>query len=323
MSARLSVVIPLLNEEENLAALLPRVFAVLDGIPGGPHQLVVVDDGSTDATPTLLDAAAAREPRLVVVHLSRNFGHQIAISAGLDHTNGDWVAVLDGDLQDPPEALPQLLAKAREGFDVVYAQRVERKEGVLLRACYFLAYRLIAMVSETAIPLDSGDFGLMSRRVVDAIRSSGERHRFVRGLRAWVGFPQAAIAVERHERQAGTPKYTIAKLLRLTFDGLLGFSSAPLRAAMILGAGAIGVAGCYLAYALWARLATGRVPSGFTALLAVTVFLSGVQFVVLGLIGEYVGRIYEQVKARPLYVVARVESTGSAKGSPDNLGPPR
>jgi dolichol-phosphate mannosyltransferase len=307
MSSRLSVVIPVLNEEEIVPELVRRVIAVLDELPGGPHELVIVNDGSTDATAEQLDQAAARDPRLVIVHLSRNFGHQIAISAGLDHTSGDWVAILDGDLQDPPEVLPGLLQKAAEGFDVVYARRVRRKEGIVLRVCYFIAYRLIAALSDTAIPLDSGDFGLMSRRVVDAIRASPEHHRFVRGLRAWVGFRQVAVEVERHERAAGAPKYTVRKLMKLTLDGLLAFSTAPLRATMLLGLLALCLAAGYLGYALWARLATGQVPSGFTALLAAVVGLSGVQFLVLGLVGEYVGRIYEQVKGRPLYVVARVE----------------
>jgi dolichol-phosphate mannosyltransferase len=308
---RVSAVVPVFNEQELVEELLDRMLAMLGALPGGPHELVVVDDGSTDATPRLLDERAARESRLRVVHLSRNFGHQAALAAGLDHAAGDWIAVLDGDLQDPPEEVPRLLEKAAAGYDVVYARRVLRKETWLLRLCYSLSYRLIAALSKTAIPLDAGDFAVMSRRVVAAVRAAPEQQPYLRGLRAWVGFRQVGLDVERHERSRGRSKYSFGRLLQLLFDGLFGFSVAPLRAATVLGCGTILLSGIYLAYALAVRLFLGEAPRGFTALIAAIVFLAGVQLVFLGLIGEYVGRTFEQVKGRAVYVVERVTGGGT------------
>jgi glycosyltransferase involved in cell wall biosynthesis len=309
--SRVSAVVPVFNEEELVDELMNRMFAVLDGLPHGPHELVVVDDGSTDGTPRLLDERAAGESRLRVVHLSRNFGHQAALTAGLDHARGDWIAVLDGDLQDPPEAVPALLAKAAEGYDVVFARRVLRKESWLLRLCYTLSYRMIAALSSTPIPLDAGDFAVMSRRVVAAMRAAPEHQPYLRGLRAWTGFRQIGLDVERHERRRGTSKYSFGKLLQLLFDGLFGFSVAPLRAAAVCGCGTIVVSGLYLAYALAVRLFLDQPPRGFTSLIAAIVFLAGVQLVFLGLIGEYVGRVFEQVKGRAVYVVDRVVGGGA------------
>ncbi len=303
---RLSVAIPLWNEEEVLPELLERLGGVLDALPGGPHEIVLVDDGSTDGTRRLLAAAAAADPRLVVVELSRNFGHQIALTAALDHTSGDAVVVMDGDLQDPPEAIPDFLDLHRGGYDVVYARRVRRKESRWLRACYFLFYRAIALLANLRLPLDSGDFALLSRRVVDELKGLPEHHRYLRGLRTWVGFRQTGIDIERAERGAGTPKYTFFRLLRLAFDGVFSFSVVPLRLASFLGLGAVTATAAYALYAVYARLVLEQSPSGFTALIVAIVFLSGVQLLVLGVLGEYVARTYEESKRRPHYVVQRV-----------------
>jgi polyisoprenyl-phosphate glycosyltransferase len=301
-----SVAIPVYNEAQVLPSLLSRLRTVLDAIPGGPHQMVFVDDGSSDTTVEVLEAEARRDPRILVVALSRNFGHQTALTAALDHVAGDVTVVMDADLQDPPEALPSFLEEHARGFDVVYARRVDRKEGILLRLSYFFFYRLIARMSALDLPLDAGDFGLMSRRVVEQLRRAPEHHRYLRGLRRWVGFRQTGVIVERSARAAGTSKYTPAKLLKLALDGIFAFSIVPLRAAALLGAFAVVTSSLFALYSLYAKLVLDQSPRGFTALVLVVTFLSGLQLLFLGLIGEYLGRVYEEVKGRPLYIVDRV-----------------
>jgi polyisoprenyl-phosphate glycosyltransferase len=303
---RLSVAIPLHNEESVLPELLRRMHAVLDALPGGPHELLFVDDGSTDRTVSLVQEAAERDPRIVLVILSRNFGHQAALSAALDHVTGDAVIVMDGDLQDIPEAIPSLVQKFHEGFDVVYAQRIGRKEAWPLRLCYFVFYRLMAKLSDLRLPLDTGDFGLMSRRVVDEIRRLPEHHRYLRGLRTWVGYRQTGIPIERSERHSGKSKYGFFRLLKLASDGIFAFSIVPIRAAAMLGAIAVGGSMLFGLYAVLAKFAFHKSPQGFTALLLLITFLSGVLLFFLGVIGEYVGRIYEETKRRPNYIVAEV-----------------
>lgn len=303
---RLSVAIPLFNEEQGIPELLRRVRAVLDAMPGGPHEMVFVDDGSADRTFDLLSQAARGDPRIVAISLSRNFGHQVALSAALDHVSGDLVVVMDGDLQDPPEEIPRFVEEQRKGFDVVYSQRIKRKEGWVLRLCYFAFYRLIAVVSNLRLPLDSGDFALLSRRVVEKLREIPEHHRYLRGLRTWVGFRQTGIAVERSGRAEGESKYGPIKLLRLAFDGIFAFSMAPLRAASFLGFATIVFALLFAAYTVFVKVFMGRSPTGFTALIVIIALLSGVQLFFLGVIGEYLGRVYEETKGRPLYVIGRI-----------------
>lgn len=308
---RLSVAIPIYNEAQLVPELLRRVGAVLDGLDGGPHELVIVDDGSRDGSREALVSATALEPRLVVVTLSRNFGHQAALTAALDHVTGDVVVLMDGDLQDPPEAIPLLLRTHLEGYDVVYARRVKRKEGWLLRLAYASFYRILARLSNVDLPVDSGDFGLMSRRVVEQLRRAPERHRYLRGLRAWAGYAQVGVTVERAARAGGESKYSLRKLLTLAFDGFFSFSVAPLRAAALLGVGAIGLCTLYALYAVGAKLLYGHTPQGFTALIVIMTFLSGTNLLFLGLLGEYLGRVYEEVKRRPLYVIDRVVRGGT------------
>ena len=303
---RVSVAVPVFNEEETVLELLQRVGQVLDSLPGGPHEILFVNDGSWDRTPQLLEESAARDPRVVIVSLSRNFGHQVALSAALDHVTGDVAVLMDGDLQDPPEAIPRFLDEYAQGYDVVYAQRTRRKETLWLRSSYFVFYRLLSWMANLNLPLDSGDFALISRRVIDLIRQSPEYHRYLRGLRAWVGFKQKGIAVERSERYAGKSKYSVAKLCRLALDGIFAFTVFPLRAAALLGLASVGLATIYAIYAVFAALFLSRSPAGFTALIVTVTFLSGLNLIFLGIIGEYVGRVYEQVKARPLYVVDHI-----------------
>ena len=310
---RLSVAIPLHNEEAGIPELLSRLGAVLDGVPGGPHEIVLVDDGSSDRTLEVLDAAAQLDPRLVVVALSRNFGHQPALSAALDFVTGDIIIAMDGDLQDRPESIPDLLAKHREGYDVVYAQRKKRKESLALRASYFMYYRLLSSLADTQLPLDAGDFALMTRRVVEQMRAAPEHNRYLRGLRSWVGFRQTGIPVERDERFAGTTNYGPLKLLKLASDGIFSFSIVPLRAAALLGLVAILITGAFSIYTLYARLVLHRTPVGFTSLMLFMAFLTGVQLFFLGVIGEYVGRIYQETKRRPLYVLGSVRRAAAPR----------
>ena len=318
---RVSVAVPLYDEEQGVEELVRRITAVLDGLGGGPHQVVLVDDGSRDRTPELLEAAARKDGRLRIVLLSRNFGHQAALTAALDHVDGDVCVLMDGDLQDPPEVLPEFVARYREGADVVYARRSSRREPWWLRVSYWAYYRLLARMAGIELPLDAGDFSLISRRVVEELRRTPERHRYLRGLRAWAGFRQEGVDVSRDARFSGRSKYDASRLFRLAFDGVFSFSIAPLRAAAVLGASAILLATLFAVYSVAVRLLFGTSPQGFTALILAITFMSGVQLVFLGIVGEYVGRVYEEVKRRPLYVVRslvegdRADAPGSESGA--------
>lgn len=305
-SPRVAVAIPVYNEEDVIEELLRRLFSVLDGLPGGPHQVVIVDDGSVDASRDILRRAADVEPRLKLVMLSRNFGHQAALTAALDHVEGDVCVLMDADLQDRPEAIPLFLERWSDGADVVYARRRTRRESAWLRFSYWAYYRILAGMAGIRLPVDAGDFSLLSRRVITELRGAPERHRYLRGLRAWAGFRQDGVDLDRDARHAGQSKYTMSRLLKLAFDGIFSFSVAPLRVASLLGAVTTLLTGAYATYALFVRLFTGATPQGFTGLILTIAFVSGVQLLFLGIVGEYVGRVYEEVKRRPLYVVERV-----------------
>ena len=308
---RLSVAIPIHNEESVLPELLTRLMGVLDKVQGGPHELLFVDDGSTDGTLALLEEAAQRDSRIMALSLSRNFGHQAALTAALDHVTGDATVLMDGDLQDEPESIPRLLGKFFEGYDVVYAQRTRRKEAWPLRLSYYVFYRLMARLSDMKLPLDAGDFALMSRRVVEHLQRLQEHHRYLRGLRSWVGFRQIGIPVERSQRHSGRSKYSVFRLLKLASDGIFAFSIVPIRAAAILGATSIGLSGLFAVYTIFAKLFLNQTPKGFTALLLLITFLSGILLFFLGVIGEYVGRIYEESKGRPIYIIGRLIGGGN------------
>ena len=303
---RLSVGIPVFNEQEVLPELLARLLPVLNRIDGGPHEVIFVDDGSTDNSRRLLEDAAQRDSRIRVVVLSRNFGHQAALGAALDYATGDAVVLMDADLQDQPEVIPQFVERHLAGADVVYARRRTREEGWMLRLAYRIFYRLISALSDTKLPLDSGDFALLGKPVVAALRKLPEHERYLRGLRAWVGFTQVGIDVDRQARAAGKPKYTTWKLIKLAVDGICSFSIVPLRAAAVTGLLAIAGSLAFSIYAVYVRIAVGQVPEGFTASLVIMTFLSGVQLLFLGVIGEYLGRVYGEAKGRPSYVVSRV-----------------
>jgi dolichol-phosphate mannosyltransferase len=302
-------VIPCYNEAESLPLLHPRLLETLNGC-GLDWEVVFVDDGSRDSTFEQLEAIHVGDGRFKVISFSRNFGHQTAISAGLAHASGDVVAIMDADLQDPPEILPDGLAKLRAGYDVVYAVRRKRKESLWKRAAYAAFYRLLRAVSETDIPLDSGDFCLMNREVVEVLREMPERNVFVRGLRAWSGFRQYGLEYERDARAAGTTKYPLRRLLRLAMDGVFAFSVFPLRLATYVGLGATMLSMLGGMWILAWRFGRFRFMGhlaeelpGWTAAVGTTLFLGGVQLLILGLMGEYIGRIYSEVKQRPRWVV--------------------
>lgn len=320
----LSVVLPVFNEAAVLPLLFERVTSALDAL-GFRWEVIAVDDGSSDASSQLLQGFHARDARWKTLVLSRNFGHQTAVSAGLHYTSGDVVAVLDADLQDPPEALAGLLAKWSEGFDVVYAVRVKRKENLFKRAAYAGFYRLLKRLSSVDIPLDAGDFCVMDRVVVDVLKAQPERARFVRGLRTWAGFKQVGVAVEREARAAGAPKYTLSKLFKLAFDGLVSFSSAPLRFAAFAGFSLCGLSVLSIALLLAWRATDiaiwGQRPAaalGWTSMVSVVLFVSGVQTLVLGVIGEYLGRMFDEAKGRSPWIIA--EAHGVEAPGPNAVG---
>jgi dolichol-phosphate mannosyltransferase len=254
------------------------------------------------------------DPRHKVIHFSRNFGHQAALQAGLDAAAGDAVILMDADLQDPPELLTKLVATWQEGFDVVYAVRKSRKEALWKRLSYQLFYRTLRLVAEIDTPLDAGDFCLMDRRVVTTLVSLREQNRFLRGLRSWVGFKQVGVEYERDPRSAGVPKYTLRKLIRLAVSGYVGFSSLPLRIASWLGLGAASAGFLVSVWVIMNRLTSSTVPHGWASTTAVVLFIGGTQLIVLGVIGEYLGRVYDEVRRRPLYIVS--SSVGFSNADP-------
>jgi len=298
-------VVPCKNEEEGLRETHRRLVNALEAMgPAVRFEIVYIDDGSTDGTPIILRELCETDPCVRMVRLSRNFGHQIAITAGLEHASGDAVVVIDADLQDPPEAIAQFVDRWREGYDVVYGVRTDRLGETAFKVWTAKAfYRLINRLSDTPIPLDTGDFRLMDRAVVDALLSMPERDRFVRGMVSWLGFSQAAVPYTRAARYAGHTKYPFFKMLRLATDGILSFSITPLRLATWMGFIASGLAVLGILYALYAHFfATGLV-KGWTSSVIAVLFIGGVQLICLGIIGEYVGRIYGESKRRPLYFV--------------------
>jgi dolichol-phosphate mannosyltransferase len=316
----LSVVVPCFNEEKVLREANGRLIAVLEGISPN-FEIVYVDDGSTDSTPDLLREMQLQENRLRAIQFSRNFGHQVAITAGLEHARGDAVVIIDADLQDPPEVIQEFFQKWLDGHDVAYGVRAEREgETAFKRGTAKLFYRFINRLSDTAIPLDTGDFRLMDRRVVDALLAMPERDRFVRGLVSWLGFSQVAVPYRRAPRFAGETKFSLFKMMRFATDGIVSFSILPLRLATWIGFAASGIALVEIVVALFDRLFTNGLVRGWTSTVIAIWFVGGVQLICMGIIGEYVGRIYGESKRRPLYVV-RERMGFEANDAPGALRP--
>ena len=300
----LSIVIPCFNEEEVIGETVNRLRIFCSELVNLDVELIFVDDGSRDYTRELLKDYAAEDSRVRLVLFARNFGHQIAVTAGIDAARGDALVLIDADLQDPPEVVHEMIAKWREGYDVVYGTRTERPgESAFKRATARGFYRLLNILSDVPIPLDTGDFRLMSRSVVETLRAMPERDRFVRGMVSWVGFKQIALPYKRAERFAGESKYPLWKMLRFATDGILSFSTKPLQMSIGLGMFSAMLALLGIFYAVVLRLFTHVWVEGWTALMIAVLFLGGVQLISVGILGEYVGRIYSEVKQRPLYVV--------------------
>ena len=301
---RLTVVIAAYNEAEALPLLQPRVQAVLDGLADIDGRILYIDDGSRDATWPVLQAIAAADPRVSLLRLSRNFGKESALTAGLDHVDVGAAMILDADGQDPPELIPQFVARWREGFDDVHGTRVLREgEGWLKRGTAHAFYRVIGRLSHTPIPADTGDFRLLSPRALAALRQLRERHRFMKGLFGWVGFRSVAVPYEREARSAGRSKFNFWRLWNFALEGITSFTTAPLRLATYLGLATAAVAFLYAAWIVLKALVWGDPVAGWPSMMAVILFLGGVQLIALGLIGEYLGRLYEESKQRPLYLV--------------------
>lgn len=317
-----SVVAPVYNEEQLIAEFCRRVIAALEPL-GEPFELVLVNDGCRDRSPEIMRELHERDPRIKVINFSRNFGHQIAITAGTDYAAGKAVIVIDSDLQDPPEVIPELIARWREGYQVVYGVREEREgETWFKKTTAALFYRLIARITNVKIPVDTGDFRLMDRKVVDALKRIREHHRFMRGLSAWVGFRQIGVPYRRHARAAGATKYPLRKMLRFALDGITSFSYLPLQLATYLGFIVAAISMLFLLVVFVMRLANPAAAEpafyGQASTLASVLFLGAVQLISLGIIGEYVGRIYDEVKGRPLYIVA--ETLGIAEPNATSAG---
>lgn len=316
----LSIVIPVFNEEENIPKLYERIISA-SNTWDIPFEVILIDDGSRDKTLLLLRKLYQKDSRFKFISFSRNFGHQTAVSAGLRYTKGDVVAVMDADLQDPPEELYRFIDKWRQGYQVIYGIRTKRKENIFKRSAYYLFYRILSWCSSIDIPLDSGDFCVMDRAVVDWLNTMPERNRFVRGLRSWIGYKQIGITYERHARFAGEVKYTFSKLMRLAFDGIINFSYRPLQTS-----GAFGLFVCLLSFTGIIFFILHRVIGfkifgyspqdvpGFTSLILAILFIGGVQLLMMGLLGEYIGRIFDEVKGRPLYIVKEQEGFNTRIG---------
>jgi dolichol-phosphate mannosyltransferase len=302
----LSLVIPVYNEQATLEALFSTLRERLAAL-GVTYEVVLVDDGSRDLTHEMIADITQRDARFRSIHFSRNFGHQAAVTAGLHFARGRAVVVMDADLQDPPELLATMLARWREGFHVVYAQRIKRHaEGPLKRGIAFAYYRLLQRLTDVEIPTDTGDFCLMDRRVVDLLNRMPERNRYLRGLRAWLGFRQTAVQFERPPRYAGEPKYTFWKSLALGVNGVVGFSKVPLRFATYLGMLVSAISLVLTAWAVYQRFVGADTVRGWASTLVVILLLGGVQLLMIGVVGEYLSRIYDEVKQRPMYVIGDI-----------------
>ena len=294
---------PAYNEEVVLPQFYERLSSALSSLPCGA-ELLFVDDGSQDGTAKILERLASADSRVRALRLTRNFGHQAALCAGLDHCTGDAAVLIDADLQDPPELIGAFYGKWQEGYDVVFGQRRRLEEGLIKRTVYHTFYRLLHLLADIDIPLDSGDFSLVDRRIIDGLRALPERTRFLRGLRSWIGLRQTGIEYTRSARRSGESKYSLAMLLKLAFDGLVSFSTAPLKLALVMGM-LVSLGGFALILVLvYLRLSQSFDLPGWTSLMVIVLFLGGIQLITIGIVGEYVARIYEEVKARPLYLVA-------------------
>lgn len=304
-----SIIIPICNEEENILELYRRLTVAMEELysnkenPGNSYEIIMVDDGSTDRSWHLIKELHEKDSRVKGLSFSRNFGHHIAITAGLDHVKGKAVILMDGDLQDPPEEIPKLYEKFKEGYDLVYAVRDKREDSIFKKITSWIFLRMLKKISNVDINLESGIFRIMSKRCVKGMRNLREKSRFLTGLMSWVGFSQSGVEIERHRRCAGRSKYTLFKLFRLAWHGVTSFSYIPLQLATYFGFGVAAISFLMAAYMLYKRLFLGIPILGYASIIVSLFFLGGVILLVLGVIGEYIGRIYTEVQDRPLYII--------------------
>jgi glycosyltransferase involved in cell wall biosynthesis len=299
-----SVIIPIYNEELNIPNLVTRLRPVVEKT-GMTYELLFVNDGSRDSSMQLIKALAAADPHVRYIDFSRNFGHQVAVTAGIDNCKGNIIAIIDADLQDPPELIEEMIALIKQGNEVVYAKRRSRKDtNVFKKFAYKRFYRLLAKISNVDIPLDTGDFRVMTRKVAEVLKKMPEQHKFLRGQIAWLGFKQTFVEYDRDVRAAGEPGYTYKKLFRLAFDGITGFSNVPLRVATIMGFAVSGISLLLIIYALCSYFFfEGGAPKGWSSLMIAISFIGGVQLICIGIIGEYISRLQTDIRNRPLYIV--------------------
>jgi dolichol-phosphate mannosyltransferase len=309
----LSIVIPVFNEEKNLPSLYTRLKQALEAIPG-QHELIFVNDGSSDGSLQHIRQLADSDKSVKYIDFSRNFGHQVAVSAGIDHCTGEAVVIIDADLQDPPELIPSLWHKMKEGYEVVYARRKKRAgEGAMKKLTAKLFYRSLARITNIDIPLDTGDFRIMSRKIVQVLQQMPEQHKFLRAQIAWAGFAQTSIEYDRDPRNAGASGYTYRKMIRLALDGITGFSNLPLKMATIAGFLVSGITFLVSLYALYSRFVSKDYVPGWTSLILAVLFIGGVQLISIGIIGEYISRISTNVRKRPLYVIQEKNTDASSE----------
>lgn len=298
-----SIVVPLYNEEEVAVEAHKRLKSVMDSQPE-PYELVFINDGSKDKTLEIMDGICAKDPNSKLINFSRNFGHQIAITAGMDYASGEAIVVIDADLQDPPEVILQMIEKWKEGFDVVYGKRIKRKgESIFKKFTAAFFYRLLKSLTNVEIPVDVGDFRLIDRKVCDTMKKISEKNRFIRGLISWIGFKQGSVEYVREERFAGETKYPLSKMLKFATDGITSFSYKPLKIATFLGFLTSFAGFCYLIYVLYLAIFTTQAIEGWASSITITLIFNGLTLIILGIIGEYIGRIYDESKNRPLYVI--------------------
>ncbi|MFD1957187.1 glycosyltransferase family 2 protein [Paenibacillus thailandensis] len=307
MKAKYSIIVPMYNEEEVIAHTCERLLQVMDG-QGEPYELIFINDGSRDRSADIIREIGSADPRVKLIDFSRNFGHQLAITAGMDYASGDAIIIIDADLQDPPEVMLAMIAKWKEGYDVVYGKRLQRKgETWFKKTTASLFYRLLRSMTNVDIPVDTGDFRLIDRKVNDVLRTLKEKNRFVRGLVSWVGFRQTSVEYVREERFAGETKYPLRKMIHFAADGITSFSYKPLRMAAYIGFGLSALSFVYLVVVVIQRLFFVVQMPGWASIIAINLFFNGIILVLLGVIGEYIGRIYDESKGRPLYIVREAQ----------------
>lgn len=311
-----SVVVPLYNEELVIQETYKRLKKVMDGL-NEPYELVFVNDGSRDATARLAREICESDKNVKFIDFSRNFGHQIAITAGMDYAIGESIVVIDADLQDPPEVIPEMIKKWKEGYDVVFGKRIKRQgESFFKKLTAKFFYRFLKSMTEVDIPVDTGDFRLIDRKVCDALKSVNERNRYIRGIISWLGFKQIGVEFVREKRFAGETKYPLKKMLKFAFDAITSFSYKPLKLASYAGTIISILSFLYLLVVLYQRIFIGNTTAGWASTLAVSLFFNGIVLIILGIIGEYIGRIYDEVKGRPLYIVRDTQNLEKDRKSP-------